>query len=130
MLGLFAVCMSATAASASSTTAAAATAAATATSAATARHVGVGDDKTAALEPINVVNVGSLNQGGAVRVNQNFYATGVNNNVFGLSISLKTKDVLCSTVTARREGNSKICVRRSLLVKDLFQLERRWFRDG
>ena len=34
----------------------------------TTLHVGVGDDKTAALESINVVNVGPLNQGSAIGI--------------------------------------------------------------
>jgi hypothetical protein len=130
MLSFFAVSVSTAAATSTSSTTAAATTAAAATCAAIAHHVGVGDDKPAALEAINVIDVSSLNQRSAVGVNQNLYAASVNNDIFGLSFGLKAKDVLCSAVTARGKGYSEICVRRSLLVKDLFQLDRRGFRDG
>jgi len=113
----------ATAAAASATTGAAATATAT------TLDVGVRDDKATALETINVVDVGALNQRGAVCVYQDSDSTSVNNNVVTVSIRLKAKDVLCAAVATWCESNSKICVRRSLLVKNLFQLERRWFRD-
>jgi hypothetical protein len=100
--------------------AAAAGASASSATTATTLDVGVGDDKTAALETINVVDVGSLNQGSAIGIDQNLYTTGVNNDVIIVRVGFKAKDVLAATVATRGESNSKIGVGRTLLIKDLF----------
>ena len=108
---------SAAAACTSATTAAA-------TAAAAALDIRVGYHETAALETINIVNVGSLNQRRAVGIDQHIHTTSVNHRVFLIGCVFQPKDVLRTAVSAGSQCDSQKCFRGALLFQNLLQLLR------